>query len=75
MAQGLEQVSLRARSLEEPTYFSLGEGAGWQSGLGGLCLAPRGPGNPRLLPGELPTSPNTIPDSSAWRMAEKLLHQ
>lgn len=35
--------------------------------LGGLCLAPQ----PPLLPGELPASPNTIPDFSAWMREKK----
>ena len=40
-------------------------GSWGQSGLGGLCVASGRPGSPPLLPGKLPTSPHSIPNSSA----------
>lgn len=40
-------------------------GSWGQSGLGGLCVASGRPGSPPLLPGELPISPHSIPNSSA----------
>lgn len=40
-------------------------GSWGQSGLGGLCVASGRPGSPPLLPGELPVSPHSIPNSSA----------
>lgn len=60
--------SLWAWALGGPPAGSWG-----QSGLGGLCVASGRPGSPPFLPGELPTSPHSIPNSSAWEDGRRFI--
>lgn len=85
LALGVGEVSLGCGGWGRPAGPSLGEGVCWQSGSGGLCVdleawehcppPRRGDTCVRLAQPGGPHPPNTSPESSALRMAEKLLHQ
>lgn len=66
-AQGPGWVSPRVWGWRDPPAPFQERAPGGRGLLGGLCLAPQ----PPLLPGELPASPNTIPDFSAWMREKK----
>lgn len=63
-----------AGTWEGPTCSAVGEGSWWQSASRTLSGPPEACER-SLPPASCPYPPTQFPDSSAWKMAEKLLHQ